>query len=1591
MTEVGLADRLELLRLKRAEFSSIVRSRKRKLRELYAVATDTEGALQSTNFDVDAPPSTTGETKFLLDTDILQGRVLSDARIPTRQKPNLETLKPLFASAPTFWINKEIGSDPRQTLTLVNGAPPSPTTKTHNASSTEPSISSRPPSCSNHTPKPEEKNGDTVVPRWSPIRGQSSTSSLSKGEQVDVQSPTITTLPTADLAARRAQHPAASATDTNGGLNRSAEPHGSTLVNGWKRETPDTSAVSFVSRNEDVPYVDRAVAKDGRTPLRPTSDALKACDIPSSPDSTAQTATTPAVHDVSVTTSPENEHNNFVDAGETADRCNSQDKTEDGSLADGSRDVTVEAQLLQESAAAGESRTATNGVPEADSTSELQRPMLAALAAAQPVAAAGVLPHVANVDDVVNGTTTKAAGYETLRIKTAFDSSTKPPRASSTEEADVPVLNRPNDRVVLYRGLTSPSNSAALPTPKPSTGDATENRYLGDYVAATRRKTKRRAPTVLLGKQKKARSETTVVPSILTKSENLYAEDYFTPLFVQTFASNSKWLKNLDQLVHHAHKTVSSADSQASIFDNQSCKILKRVYHLQQQDKWSLRQPKRVPEPPRPKSHWDVMLQEMKWMRTDFREERKWKRSMSRNLANACARWVQATPEDRITLQISASIPPRCDAKLDDLPMIDNAMIDAARCNDEGKNETIAPNLDEVDLVDDGGDWADDILISTTIAPSAIFALEDDAVIFELNPSGASDRLFSELPMFGKPLEVPGNISVSNSEDPDAAWRRPVVPVSKYIDAPLIIKPKKLLKKKSRYAVTDEDGDHDVEEFVDSVSVFDTTARKGAAAPDNIVGLFDPNFKNMRERLLAGHQFRPPSEYAMPMSGFYEYRPPSQWTVADDDQLKKLVREFSYNWSLTASLMASKSDFVSGAERRTPWECFERWVALEGFPSDASRSPYFKIYQARIDAAQKAIKDMNEKAAAAAAAAAASVAKTSNGGNGSAPPASPTPVPRRRPTLPLRVERHRNQKYLATFEAMRKLAKKREAIQHKQQQQAAIVATRKANEPAPQRLPAKTPREYSRMRYERDQKMAERMAEYAQRQNELQRRAVGAGSVNLPPQLAAQMAANNMAMAARPNLPGLPHGSAVRNSQQPRSRMPIQSPVNPSQGLQHMAANGAGHMPMTPVQQAQLQQALQSQHRMQLAQAQAQGNGPDINLVLQARRIQDQQRVVQLQQHHQVQQHQQTHPQQQKQHQQMQQLQQQQLHQQHLQQLQLQQLQQQQQQQALRPQQHTSLSQHTQQASLLTPQQQHALQQQHAHQQQQILLLQQQALQQVQQQQAQQQQPPPLAVAHPHQQGQQGQPGQQGQQVSQGQSQPGTQQAPKPQQGQPTGKILSASQGSPTAVRQMGQQGSFVANAQGMAAPFNVANTAPMGSPGGLGISMAGHMAANSPSPRPTIPPQQLPPNILAQIRELENGFRAKNPSLTPEQARAMAVQNYSQIMMMQRASAMHSAAGGGPQQALAGTSPRQYAQLLRAQQAQQVQQAANGQQHNAPKNAPRAQASPATQAAGSPLLPAGSPLAGSPLLAQQQQSVQVARKVNGNASPSGIAQPTAK
>jgi chromatin modification-related protein VID21 len=459
----------------------------------------------------------------------------------------------------------------------------------------------------------------------------------------------------------------------------------------------------------------------------------------------------------------------------------------------------------------------------------------------------------------------------------------------------------------------------------------------------------------------------------------------------------------------------------------------------------------------------------MKWMRTDFREERKWKRAVARNLAYACAEWVHSSPAERLALQVNAVIPsPPVASGADD------KMVDAPDILEEP-----LPDLVHADTPGDNEEETLEIAV-TTVAPSAIFALQDDEVVFGLQPSKTADLLLENLPMYGSPLKVP-KFDVSGPEyDPDAKWKRPALPLSKYVEGEMVLVGERPPRKRRRYDYPVEDED-DAEEVIFNSDPPDSAELQ----PENsAVALFSPEMKAIRDRLHAGHLFRPPTEYPMPPQSFFESRTASQWTYAEDEQLKSLVRECSYNWSLISSMASTPSIFTSGAERRTPWECFERWVSLgslEGLPNDMARTPYFKAYQSRIDAAQRTIAQQNQNA------------QQQVGPNGAV-----TPVPRRRATTSVRVERRRNQKHLALIDAMRKLAKKREAAAQKAQHAANQAAMRKANEVPRQQIQNKTPRDYSIMRWERDQQLAERMAQYALRHANVDARRLVRPKIQVP-------------------------------------------------------------------------------------------------------------------------------------------------------------------------------------------------------------------------------------------------------------------------------------------------------------------------------------------------------------------------------------------------------------------------------------------------------------------------------------------------------------
>lgn len=683
---------------------------------------------------------------------------------------------------------------------------------------------------------------------------------------------------------------------------------------------------------------------------------------------------------------------------------------------------------------------------------------------------------------------------------------------------------------------------------------------------------------VLFGKQPKKADDRSLVE--VSKEAIHPSDDYYTPLFIQGFTRSSNWMQPLEKLLFHANKTVDSSDANLAIQDHQACKLLHRVYHLQNSDKWSLRQPKRCPEPTRQTGHWDVVVKEIKWMRTDFREERKWKTAIAGKLAQACADWVAATPEGRKEMQVAAVIPPK---PSDDVAMAEST----ADAVDEPTPELISGDAASPQISDELIE-----VFPETVSPSQIFTLSEDDVVFGLRKTPAAFQLLDELPMYGPPLKVPRVDSLAPEIDPDAHWRRPALPLSRYVEGPMKLVTDKVPQFKSRFDYSDEESEDEGDSYVS-----EPVSNAYLPPPTDEVALFRPEMKHIRDRLHAGHQFRPPTDHQMPQQTFYENRFPSMWTTAEDDELRSQVRLYSYNWPLISSVLGGKSMYASGAERRTPWECFERWIQLEGLPSDMQKTQYFRTYSGRIDAASRIIAQQQ-------------MAQQNATGQ---------PV-RRRPTVPCRVERRRNNRHLTILDAMRKQAKKREAQLQKLQQTAAQNATtKKPNEPLFDK--PKTPAEFSRRRWEKDQQLAEKMAQFASRNDATRRVRIirnkpddEANKLQAAMMQARQQGQPGQGQApstdgAQPAPNGQPNGANGQprpntGNRPPQARMPMQAPQNGMQpGQQQM---------MQAQMQAQMQQQMQSQQRMPMPGQQQQQ--PDANMMLQAQRISQQQRqAVQMQ------------------------------------------------------------------------------------------------------------------------------------------------------------------------------------------------------------------------------------------------------------------------------------------------------------------------------------------------------------------------------------------
>uniref|UniRef100_V5ERZ9 Vacuolar import and degradation protein 21 n=2 Tax=Kalmanozyma brasiliensis (strain GHG001) TaxID=1365824 RepID=V5ERZ9_KALBG len=113
-------------------------------------------------------------------------------------------------------------------------------------------------------------------------------------------------------------------------------------------------------------------------------------------------------------------------------------------------------------------------------------------------------------------------------------------------------------------------------------------------------------------------------------------------------------------MVGKADKCLMTSDWKVAFNEQRFVRAMARIEKLKAQGEWSFRQPKKQKGPVVRKAHWDHLLEEMKWLQTDFREERRWKMTVAFHLAHEVAAWHRArTAAERAAFCVSIQRPHR--------------------------------------------------------------------------------------------------------------------------------------------------------------------------------------------------------------------------------------------------------------------------------------------------------------------------------------------------------------------------------------------------------------------------------------------------------------------------------------------------------------------------------------------------------------------------------------------------------------------------------------------------------------------------------------------------------------------------------------------------------------------------------------------------------------------------------------------------------------------------------------------------------------------------------------------------------------------
>ncbi|KAG4302776.1 hypothetical protein PCANB_000972 [Pneumocystis canis] len=391
------------------------------------------------------------------------------------------------------------------------------------------------------------------------------------------------------------------------------------------------------------------------------------------------------------------------------------------------------------------------------------------------------------------------------------------------------------------------------------------------------------------------------------------------------------------KLMQSSNKIIITRDWNTALIETKFIKVLERINKLKENNSWSFRQMIKQKTPSRLKAHWDFMLDEMRWLQADFKEERKWKIVLAKQIIDWIIEWHKLKIKSDICIQINSVNSHILSLKNEKYNMIDHN-ISFEYSHDEidlseklhNQNQRDNENLDSNDMEPNTKKCSSEDLVVLHSSPlfiieNAIQLLEiplDNIIATSSNFSLTSNSILPDLPVYQPP--VPEDTLYHDPLD-----EMKIVPLSKYTQSHIRITHSDKFFKKRKRGMSPIDTDDVADKQRTIINDF---------------SLSNSQISNSKKKSSYPSQLRPPN---VPLN--LENRKPI-WTSDEDDLLMTYLPKYQFNWEFVAQILTPSIKWISPIEKKTAWDCFERWVQLDPRASNVIFvGPYAKMAYAKLE------------------------------------------------------------------------------------------------------------------------------------------------------------------------------------------------------------------------------------------------------------------------------------------------------------------------------------------------------------------------------------------------------------------------------------------------------------------------------------------------------------------------------------------------------------------------------------------------------------------------------------------------------------------